>query len=186
MTDQKKTDDLEAVRVVVNALESFQKEDQKRIIRWASEKIGLSKCQDIVEGNANIPPARNTQDSVVKFADIKTFIAEKSPKGFNHFAAAVAYYHHFKAPESERKESIDYKDILEACRTTDFERPKAPKQTLINAYTAGLFDRVGEGSFKLNSVGENLVAMGLPGNEIKKMKNKIKKVEKKLKTKKKN
>jgi hypothetical protein len=33
----------------------------------------------------------------------------------------------------------------------------------VNAYRDGLFDRGGKGSYKLNSVGENLVAMALPG-----------------------
>ncbi len=35
-------DDLDAVRTVVTALEGFDSKDQERIIRWASEKLGLS------------------------------------------------------------------------------------------------------------------------------------------------
>ena len=34
---------------------------------------------------------------------------------------------------------------------------------LVDAYQNGLFDRGGKGHYKLNSVGENLVAMALPG-----------------------
>lgn len=43
------------------------------------------------------------------------------------------------------------------------KQPKVPAQVLVNAYHDGLFDRGGKGSYKLNSVGENLVAMALPG-----------------------
>jgi hypothetical protein len=35
-------DDLEAVRLVADALEGFEANDQERIIRWVREKIGLS------------------------------------------------------------------------------------------------------------------------------------------------
>src|SRR5271165_3156752 len=37
----KPTDDLEAVRVVAEALQGFDARDQERIIRWAREKLGL-------------------------------------------------------------------------------------------------------------------------------------------------
>jgi hypothetical protein len=53
--------------------------------------------------------------------------------------------------------------LVEACRQVDRKRSKVPAQVLVNAYRDGLFDRGGKGSYKLNSVGENLVAMALPG-----------------------
>jgi hypothetical protein len=37
--------------------------------------------------------------------------------------------------------------------------------TLNNAMKAGYFDRAAHGQFKLNAVGENLVAMTLPGTD---------------------
>lgn len=61
---------------------------------------------------------------------------------------------------------------MEACRKVDRKRPAAPSQVLVNAYHAALFDRGDRGVYRLNSVGENLVAMvlpegagGVPGNE---------------------
>jgi|SRR5271165_524914 len=38
----KPTDDLEAVRIVAEALQGFDARDQERIIRWAREKLGLA------------------------------------------------------------------------------------------------------------------------------------------------
>ena len=90
-------------------------------------------------------------------------MTEKAPRSDTHFAATVAYYHQFRAPENQRKESITKEDFVEACRQVDRKRPKRPAQVLVNAYQDGLFDRGGKGQYKLNSVGENLVAMALPG-----------------------
>jgi hypothetical protein len=39
------TDDLEAVRTIVVALEKFQRPDQQRILRWAQEKLGIANFQ---------------------------------------------------------------------------------------------------------------------------------------------
>ncbi len=77
-------------------------------------------------------------------------------------AAVVAYYHRFEA--SEKKDSITQADLLEACRMANYTRPPAPGQTLRNAVNAGLLDRADRGSFAVNSVGENLVAVTLPGD----------------------
>jgi hypothetical protein len=95
--------------------------------------------------------------------DIKNFVGNKAPKSDVHFAATVAYYHQFVAPTGQRKDSITKEDIIEACRQVDRKRPKVPAQVMVNAYQDGLFDRGGKGHYKLNSVGENLVAMALPG-----------------------
>ncbi len=38
-----KQDDLEAVRAIVAALNSFDAKDQERILRWAREKLGLTQ-----------------------------------------------------------------------------------------------------------------------------------------------
>ena len=75
----------------------------------------------------------------------------------------MAYYHQVKASENQRKDSITKEDLVEACRQVDRKRPQVPAQVLVNAYHDGLFDRGGKGHYKLNSVGENLVAMALPG-----------------------
>lgn len=162
-----KSDDLEAVRLLVEALQPFPNEDRERIIRWAREKLGMTAGvapapAPRVEPSGDTPReaiVAGTQDAV----DIKKFVTEKGPRSDVHFAATVAYYHLFKAPQSQRKDSITKEDLVEACRQVDRKRPKVPAQVLVNAYHDGLFDRGGKGSYKLNSVGENLVAMALPG-----------------------
>ena len=157
-------DDLNAVRSIVKALEPFKPEEQERIIRWAREKVGLSTSASLkqppnpasVLGQTPIPKSNIT---------IKDFLSLKQPKSDNQLAATVAYYYRFEAPESERKQAITKEDLLNACRLADWQRPNHPAQVLINSQGAGLLDKGTEkGSYSINSVGENLVAVALPSN----------------------
>jgi hypothetical protein len=161
-----KADDLEAVRILADTLQPFAAEDRERIIRWAREKVGMTATvTQSVPQRTDVPPPDAAKDSATgqTVVDIKKFVIEKAPRSDVHFAAAVAYFHQFKAPENQRKDSITKEDLVEACRQVDRKRSKVPAQVLVNAYQDGLFDRGGKGHYKLNSVGENLVAMALPG-----------------------
>ena len=188
----KQVDDLEAVRTLVQTLEKFDSEDQKRIIRWAQEKLGISEFSTPPQ---IIPPVTGTQITPQvttheipsgQSANIKAFVAAKDPRSEIQFAATIAYYYRFEAPEIERKESIISEDLLEACRKSGRTRLNNPGQTLRNAHFTGLLDKKGRGSFTINSVGENLVAMTLPGStsdDSSKSKTKKKKTKKKTKKK---
>src|SRR5262249_54251804 len=97
--------------------------------------------------------------------DIKSFIAAKNPAKDVQFAAVVAYYYRFEAPPAERKDAINQTDLQEAARKAGRQRFGRPIQTLNNAHKLGLLDKGSErGTFTINSVGENLVAMTLPGD----------------------
>lgn len=160
-------DDLEAVRTIVSALSEFQAKDQERILRWVYEKMGLSttttpraptgdvkRITHPVEGAAPQPAHQST--------DIKSFVDSKKPQSDNQFAAAVAYFFQFEAPESDRKLAITPPDLQEACRKVGRKRLKNPLKTLANAHQRGYLDKAERGAYRLNSVGENLVAMALP------------------------
>jgi hypothetical protein len=160
-------DDLGAVRSLVEALKPFEREEQERIIRWAREKLGLivtiPPMPPIPESSVSTPtvPAGTPRAA----SDLRAFVAQKQPKSDTHFAATVAYYYQFEAPEAQRKEFIGAQDLQEACRLADRARLKRPLLTLNNAHRDGLLDRGPErGTFVVNSVGENLVAIALPSN----------------------
>lgn len=162
----KATDDLEAVRVLAETLKPFEAKDQERIIRWARERLGL---QFSTQADTQEKPLEGQSPTLVQkkiTRDIKTFIEEKNPTADTHFAATVAYYYKFEAPEAERKDSITASDLQEACRKKGRERLRNPGQTLINAHRDGLLDRVGAGGYAINTVGENLVAMTLPSGTL--------------------
>jgi hypothetical protein len=161
-------DDLEALRSVVTALEPFDAPDRERIVRWACEKLAIAvPGASPVRAEPQVPTPPTSLPSTVPVQpsvkrDLRTFIAEKAPASDTHFATAVAYYYQFEAPESERKNAITASDLTEACRLADRARLQYPGQTLRNAMRDGLLDRAERGAFKVNAVGENLVAMALP------------------------
>jgi hypothetical protein len=165
----KPPDDFDAVRLVIEALEPFDIMDRERIIRWATEKLGMvaTPLASLTAPSLSIgpqptaPPVAGTPTGVPK--DIRSFVLQKNPRSDRQMAAVVAYFHHFEAPLPERKDSIGKEDLIDACRKSDRTRPKRPEQVLVDTYHAGLLDRAGTaGQYKLNSVGENLVAMVLP------------------------
>lgn len=160
-----KADDLEAVRTIAEALKPFTKEEQERILRWAREKVGLGTPTTQTQ---SAPPATVSAGGPVTpidtggTQDIRSFYETKQPKSDTHFAATVAYYYRFEAPQAMRKESVSGEDLQDACRRVGRTRLTNPGQTLRNAHRDGLMDKAEPGSFTLNSVGENLVAMTLP------------------------
>ena len=175
MTD-KALDDLDAVRTIVETLKNFKPEEQQRILRWAVEKAGLPQSIAPTSSAGPATPAPSTApvlpithtpastSSTSGTVDIKSFIDEKQPRSDVQFAATVAYYLRFEAPPAERKDYVNKEDLLEACRKAKRDRLKNPYQTLVNAHTLGLLDKGSEkATFALNTVGENLVAMTLPG-----------------------
>jgi hypothetical protein len=170
-------DDLDAVRTIVETLKDFKPEEQQRILRWAVEKAGLPSsiaptsstglCAPASPAGSKVPisHAPATVPSTNGAVDIKSFIDQKKPRSDVQFAATVAFYFRFEAPPAERKESINSKDMLDACRKVQRARLKDPYQTLLNAHNLGLLDKGTEkATFVINTVGENLVAMSLPGD----------------------
>ncbi len=160
-------DDLEAVRKVVEALQPFDADTQKRIVRWSLEKLNLEPFVTMVaqqkphsERPATLPPTGTSQLPT----DVRSFIGSKQPKSDTQMAATVAYYYRFVAPESARKEEITADDLQDACRKAGANRMKNPGQALRNAiHVAGTMDNGSQrGTYRINAVGENLVAMTLP------------------------
>jgi hypothetical protein len=158
-----KPDDLEAVRGVVEALKPFEAAEQERILRWAREKLGLQSSGAVNTDSAGaiVTPAAAAQP--LQGQDIKSFIDSKSPQSDQQFTAAVAYYYRFVAKDDARKEVITSEDLVNAARMVNWSRPSRPAQTLGNAHAAGYLDKAAHGSYAINAVGENLVAMAMPG-----------------------
>ena len=160
-------DDLEAVRKIIEVLGEFESEEQQRIVRWSLEKLGLS----LPVASASLAPAvfnqpagtANTHTNTAHQAtDIKSFYHQKNPSSDNQFAAFVAYYYAFEAPPDQLKGTIISSDLTEACRMVGRARLGDPSKTLRNATGMGYLDNLERGTFKINTVGENLVAMTLP------------------------
>ncbi|MDX9893371.1 MAG: hypothetical protein RB292_03060 [Patescibacteria group bacterium] len=184
MSKENQKDDLEAVRLIAETLENFSDQERERIIRWSLEKLGTEagsfpsvktspSVQTGVAEIVNQSASASTNTDILKPKDIKSFVDSKDPKSDKELAAVVAFYYAFEMPDEEKKESIGSKDLTEACRLAQRRRPKDPAQTLRNSAYAGYLDNIERGQYKINSVGENLVAMILPGKvESTQLKNK--------------
>lgn len=183
MTKQQRNDDFEAVRALVDALQPFEPKDRERIMRWAREKLEMSPDGpmfprddgDAVRGGS-VSAVPSDGLGSVSARDIKSFVEEKNPRSDNQFVAAVAYYYKFEAPSDQRKDYITSEDLQNACRYADRKRFDSPSNTLNNAYKAGLLDRLDQGKYRINTVGENLVAMVLPGEGASKIRSGRKKM----------
>ncbi len=175
--DPKKSDFL-AAEEVKGILAGREQAEQERIVRWVCESLGLSFAprHDTRSHVAQVQhaPTQNeaaqtrdqrTTDSVLA-TDIRSFTQLKRPKSDIQFAAVVAYFHRFVAPESQRKEAIATEDLQEAARLAQRPVFKTPSIPLNNAVQQGYLDRAARGAYRLNAVGENLVAMTLPGTGV--------------------
>ena len=169
-------DKFDSVRLVVETLKDFDPKDQEMVFRWAAESLGLPQPFSPQGATPQAMPAAavphpsqggssSSLPGTASTQNIKSFVAAKNPRSDIQFAATVAYYYQFVAPDSEKKKSITKEDLIDAYRKmADRERPAKPDLTLNNAFYAGLLDRAKKGAFSINAVGENLVAMTLPGD----------------------
>jgi hypothetical protein len=163
--------DFKAAEEIKAILHGREKAEQERIMRWVSESIGILLMSSASGGHVaqQITPSSSPQSGPAatggRRTDIKTFVAEKAPKNDVQFAAVAAYFYRFEASEAERKDVIVAQDLQTAGRQARGYGFKKPLVTLNNAVALGYFDRGGRGEFKLNAVGENLVAMTLPSGD---------------------
>ena len=159
-------EDFDTAKAVFEKLKDLPEDRRKTILTWIAEGLGISLAKPDSPSPPAPPPPPGTYPPPPPpggATDIKTFIAGKAPKSDNQFAAAVAYYYRFEAPPESRKETINGDDLQEAARLAGRARLQAPRGTLNNAKAAGYLDSGTPGEFSINSVGENLVAMTLPG-----------------------
>ncbi|MGA2410430.1 MAG: hypothetical protein ABSG46_08600 [Candidatus Binataceae bacterium] len=158
----------DAAKTIVETLKGLDTTHQERAIRFASESLGLGPALQTrgAEVASQTKAATDFQPLLVdreRVTDIKQFTTEKSPRSDQQFAAVVAYFYQFLAPESQKKDSIGVEELLQAARLAGRRRPNNASFILNNAKRAGYLDNPERGKFRLSTVGENLVAMTLPG-----------------------
>jgi hypothetical protein len=174
MTDTKDDQELRAIQQVIAALSELDSEARARVISYVFQRLGISSSSALSEvavpaattasstsGTAPSPPQAGRQQ-----VDIRTFAQEKSPRSANERVAVVAYYLSELAPADDRKAEVSAADITKYFKQADFPLPGAARMTLVNAKNAGYLDTGADrGTYRLNPVGHNLVAHGLPAGE---------------------
>jgi len=171
MTDTNAPDDFGIAKTVFDELKSLSKDRQERVLRWVAETLGHASLNHLPPiatppqqvGVSPLTPIQAGTHVGGGAKDIRTFVVEKAPTSDNQFAAVVAYYYQFEAPHDKRRKTIGGTDLQDAARLAGRKRLSNPRMTLKNAKSMGYLDSIARGEFSINTVGENLVAMTLPG-----------------------
>jgi hypothetical protein len=158
--------EIDAIKDVLAALEPLSSAARRSVLEYAIKRLDIYlPSSSAAPGEVVLAPATSPREpsapQEVAPIHIKVFKEQKRPRSANDMAALVAYYLGNLAPAGERKHAITTKDIESQFKIADFPLPEV-KFTLPNAKNAGYFDAVGDGAYKLNAVGHNLVVHGLP------------------------
>jgi hypothetical protein len=168
MTDKKDDDGVSAITTIIGALKPLDNKTRQNVLDFVLKQLGIdlpvggfdpSPTTYAVE--AAFPPER---PSPTIAQDIRTLAEQKKPKTVNEKVAVVAYYLKNLAPGEERRDYITSEDISDYFPQADFELPVA-RMALANAKNAGYLIALGNGQYRLNPVGHNLVTHKLPLGE---------------------
>lgn len=161
--------DFDVAKKVADLIKAVGKERQQKILRWVAENFEVAIAAAPVAPALN-PPATPVSQGPGQITpppratNIKSFVDLKSPRSDNQFATVVAYYYAFEAPPDERRDTITAEMLREATRLAQRKRLGTPSVTLGHAKSRGYLDAADRGQYRINSVGENLVAMALPSS----------------------
>ena len=147
--------ELEAIKTLQAALEPLRPEVRARVLDYVFRVLEISQPTSNTETRAAAPSF--TAASPHSVTDIHTLKQQKRPTSANQMIALVAYYLAHAAADAERKEVITAADVRKYFMQGRYPIPGSLPQALINARSAGYIDLVDKGTYRLNSVGYNLV-----------------------------
>jgi|SRR3989344_1280408 len=168
--------ELEAINKVIAALNGLEDNVRTRVVKYVLERFGISAqgmSGGIVSPSLQSPLLKNPDISLNRpinsetVSDIRSLKEQKSPRSAIQMAVLVAYYLQETAPLTERKDFIDTNDVEKYFKQAGYRLPSGKNgaaDTLNNAKNGGYLEVSGRGAYKLNPVGYNLIAYGLPKN----------------------
>jgi hypothetical protein len=155
--------ELTAIGRILEVLEGLDGESIQRVLDYVFGRLSIGTSAHLKSvATVNPPTSSSVEPSHTRKITVRDLKEEKQPESSNQMAALVAYYLSELADESERKEAVNTADLEKYFKQAGFKLPRLLPQTLLNATAAGYFDSAGSGLYKLNAVGYNLVAHGLP------------------------
>ncbi|HEY8768354.1 MAG TPA: hypothetical protein VIP09_14010 [Dehalococcoidia bacterium] len=158
--------EIEALNAIVRTLEGLQEESRIRVMIYLRGRLdGMGTMATLSTPQLDrrsevVDAAHPTQKR--RIVDIKQLKSDKSPRTDVEMAALVGYYLQEEAPQDERKSTFGRDDVEKYFKQAVHPLPKRIGMTLTNAKNAGYLDLVGQGEYRLNPVGYNLVAHSLP------------------------
>jgi hypothetical protein len=156
--------ELEAIREILRALDGLDGESIQRVFDYVFNRLSIATPRfpksSVATPVASSSGLHETHSS--RLPSIRDLKEEKQPESSNQMAALVAYYLSEILAGEERRDSITTAELERFFKQAGFKLPKQLSMTLPNATAAGYFDALGNGVYRLNPVGYNLVAHGLP------------------------
>ena len=158
--------EIDAIRVVLGALTPLSEKARVSVLAYVTQRLDLvsasASTPKVTARTATSPSPTPTPPGPASAQHIKQFKEEKRPRSANEMAALVAYYLGNVVSPEQRKATVNIKDIETYFKIAEFPLPQQLRVTLPNAKNAGYFDLAGDGEYKLNAVGHNLVAHSMP------------------------
>ena len=162
--------EIHAIKTLLEALEPLEPSVRESVLSYVIHRLDIKPSvfralPSEPPGASPLPPGEPIssppakQDEQIHIKELKN---QKQPRSAIEMATLVAYYLSHKAPSNERKQRITTKDLETYFKIADFHLPTKPQFTLPNTKSAGYLDAVGNGEYKLNPVGYNLVVHSMP------------------------
>lgn len=171
-------DEGKAISTLMSVLKPLEPEARTHVIEFVLKRLAITLNSSAPSQSTTGPMAKNAPSlPEVQFepeprvsespTDIRSFADLKRPSTVNEKVAVVAFYLAHLASPPEQRDYLIADDIKPYFIQADFELPTAPPRiTLSNAKNAGYLNGLGDGQFRLNSVGYNLVAHKLPAQDV--------------------
>jgi hypothetical protein len=157
-----------AIGTLLKALEPLEPKARESVLDYVMKRLEIrltiTQVGAVPPDTSLLPPGEPpiTTREPTGQVHIKDLVRDKKPRSAIEMATLVAYYLSYKTPQNERKQTVNNKDIDTYFKIADFRLPSKPKFTLPNTKGAGYLDAVGDGEYKLNPVGYNLVVHSMP------------------------
>lgn len=158
--------EIQALETVLSALAPLEEGTRRRVLGYAHQRFDIAAADQPAApvpagGLPESAPSRQPLRPEV-ISDIRTLKDQKQPTSAIEMAVLVAYYVSEVAKGDERKNTIGTADITKYFKQGDYPLPSQPRVILHRAKNAGYLDPSDRAQYKLNPVGHNLVAHGLP------------------------
>ena len=160
--------EIQAIGTVLKALEPLEPKARLSVLDYVIRRLDIQvftqSVARVTEPSTEIPPGEfpSLTEQPTQKVHIKDLVQEKQPRSSIEMATLVAYYLSHGVPTGERKQTISTKDLETYFKIAGFKLPTKPQFTLPNTKAAGYLDAVGNGEYKLNPVGYNLVVHSMP------------------------